>query len=324
MSKKSIGETICFILTFPFSLLFVRLPQAIDDLIFNYRKRKFRLTRPNCLFLVNPSSGSRLGEKIMEIARTLGRSEETVISVFDEGLVEKVRRALASEPNSWHLIICGGDGSINACVQQLEKNLSHLERSRIVYAHMPLGTGNDMARSVGLGSRVKLNYVNEYFNRIDSPRSGEQLFDRWRCRVILENGSTFIDTEWMMYLAIGYDGETSFHFDLLRKKAPWIFKNRYINLICYPFVFLFFTFRDLFVRRGWSKLVGGSLRVDPGVSEFANHPGLRMSPGDTMQLDEYGSILFQNCLDYIAGKKGIWGMKNNDIGKIHLPQAVDG
>lgn len=223
-------QKIIYVLTFPFTFLFVIFPNAVDRWIFKFQSRKFRLTRPNCLFLINPSSGARLGEKIIRIVKTLKRPDNMAIDIFKENIVERVKEALASNEEPWHLIICGGDGTISTVVDKMERDLPETARDRIIYVPMALGTGNDMSRTLGFGGMVGLNFVNKFFNKIDSPRTSVVKMDRWNARVMLPySDNPLIDVNWMLYLGIGFDGQSSYTFDQLRKKIPWFFHSN-VNL----------------------------------------------------------------------------------------------
>lgn len=226
MAEMSTWQRIVYVITYPITLLFVSLPNAVDAWFFKFQSRKFRLTRPNCLFLINPSSGAKIGEKIMKIVKSLNRPEDIAVDIFSENVVQRVRQALSTNSEAWHLIVCGGDGTISTVVDKMENELRESERDRIIYIPMPLGTGNDMARTMGFTGKVGLNFVNKFFNRVDSPKTFVKLMDRWNFKVLLPGAEKpMLEKNWMLYLGIGYDGNTSYLFDQMRKKIPWFFKS---------------------------------------------------------------------------------------------------
>lgn len=226
MPRFTLWQKALFVITYPLTLFLVKLPNAISRLIFSFRKNRFRLSRPNCLFLVNPSSGAKLGESILKIVKTLGRSEKIAINVFEDNFSEKVRSHIRSSLDPWHLIICGGDGTINLVIDKLEKCLSESERERVIYVPMALGTGNDMSRTLGFGPKVGLNHVSDFFKKLDSPSTTVKQMDRWKARVEQPGlAKPFAEVSWMLYLGIGYDAEVAWIFDRMRKKFTWLFEN---------------------------------------------------------------------------------------------------
>lgn len=228
MSASKSGSMLLHILTFPFWFFFITIPGWIDNLIFKIQNRRFRLTRPNCVFLINSTSGKKLGPKIFAITQRLSRGQ-IAFDILKDDYVAAVHAMLVQNQELLHVIVCGGDGTVNSIIDKFEEVFPEPLRDRLVYIPMGLGTGNDMSLSLNLGGKVNLNFMNSFFQRVDSPRSCVRLIDRWKCRVFAESThSLLVDRSFLLYLGIGYDAELTVYFEWLRKKTPWMFR---INVV---------------------------------------------------------------------------------------------
>lgn len=99
------------------------------------------------LILVNPQAGNRKGAEwlsaLRKLAMGLGPGEQLRVEpTMKEGLAEQMSRMAAGMDS---LIVVGGDGTVS---QVLET--SWVQGLTIPVGIVPLGTGNDMARSLGL------------------------------------------------------------------------------------------------------------------------------------------------------------------------------
>lgn len=225
MSSGSKGaQMLLHILTFPFWFLFITIPGWVDDLLFKIQNRKFRLTRPRCVFLINSLSGKKLGPKLFAITQRLNRGP-IAFDILKDDYVSGVRAMLTQSEELLHVIVCGGDGTVNSIIDKFDEVFPEPLRDRLVYIPMGLGTGNDMSLSLNLGGKVNLNFMNGFFQRVDSPRSSVRLIDRWKCRLFSENTQTVLfDRSFLLYLGVGYDAEATVYFEWLRRKTPWMFK----------------------------------------------------------------------------------------------------
>lgn len=93
--------------------------------------------------LLNPSSGRRRGERHRDRLRSLARAADVEFeeSANAADLVERARRA--REEGLERLLVGGGDGTLHWAAQGLVGGETAL-------APVPLGTGNDLARELGL------------------------------------------------------------------------------------------------------------------------------------------------------------------------------
>lgn len=98
---------------------------------------------PKLWMLWNARSGSaeRIDEPIRERAVELGCELHACASA--EGVIQAVQSACASQVD--RLIVAGGDGTVSLVVNQLAPTFSQVEIGIV-----PIGTGNDLARSLGI------------------------------------------------------------------------------------------------------------------------------------------------------------------------------
>ncbi len=94
---------------------------------------------------INPNAsfgrGREVGPAVVTTLRGLGHEVTSLIEPDFAQLLDATRAAVAEKPNA--LVVVGGDGMINLGVQALEG-------SRVPLGIVPSGTGNDMARGLGI------------------------------------------------------------------------------------------------------------------------------------------------------------------------------
>ena len=103
-------------------------------------------TKPQRLVVaINPSAsfgrGSAVGPAVVETLRALGRDVTSLTEPNFEQLLEAARKAVKSKPDA--LIVVGGDGMVS-----LGTNL--VAMTKVPLGIVPSGTGNDMARGLGI------------------------------------------------------------------------------------------------------------------------------------------------------------------------------
>jgi diacylglycerol kinase (ATP) len=92
----------------------------------------------------NPSSGSAGSEVVDEIAATLGRAGDVErVEPESPELFDVELKAAAGEAT--HVVVAGGDGTMNLSVNALADRLDD-----VTFALVPMGTGNDLARTLDL------------------------------------------------------------------------------------------------------------------------------------------------------------------------------
>ncbi len=94
---------------------------------------------------INPNAsfgrGREVGPAVVTTLRGLGHEVTSLIEPDFAQLLDATRAAVAEKPDA--LVVVGGDGMINLGVQALEG-------SRVPLGLVPSGTGNDMARGLGI------------------------------------------------------------------------------------------------------------------------------------------------------------------------------
>ena len=96
-------------------------------------------------FLVNPSSCSGRGGKYWELIRTELDKRGVVYQVhFSEKPGDMARMVSDLTENEVHLIVLGGDGTVNEALQ----GIRDFKKTR--FSHIPTGSSNDLARDTGI------------------------------------------------------------------------------------------------------------------------------------------------------------------------------
>lgn len=139
-------------------------------------------------------------------------------------------------------LIAGGDGSVLSMIESFAK--FGIDINFCTFGHIPLGTANDLANSLGFNDHINISegnindlylilikYYNAKFGKVDiwkidfqlDPIDGEILINSKKGKSILkdENGNvikrykrTFIN-----YISLGYDARVGYSFDANRTKS---------------------------------------------------------------------------------------------------------
>merc|ERR1719461_193839 len=103
---------------------------------------------------------------------------------------------------------------------------------RIKFASIPLGTGNDLARSLGWGHVYPgTDKLKEFLDAIASKTRKLTWLDRWRASFVTSGG---LKKEWQNnymfnYCHIGYTADISYQFHVSREAHPEFYKNPVTN-----------------------------------------------------------------------------------------------
>jgi len=94
---------------------------------------------------INPTAsfgkGRRIGPAVVQTLRAIGHDVTSLQEPDFEQLIQAARKALATKPDAF--IVVGGDGMVN-----LGTNL--VAKTKVPLGIVPSGTGNDMARGLGI------------------------------------------------------------------------------------------------------------------------------------------------------------------------------
>lgn len=167
-------------------------------------------------FIVNPSSGGGRGGRLAaDLAAVVGH---TAVSILGRGDLSAIISRMNSEDA---IIACGGDGTASAVAATLATLAAQAARADgPALGVVPLGTGNDLARTLGWAS-FSPHHVTALVAtlRVASYR----YHDCWR---LDGPGGSRV---WCNYLSVGVDAQVAQHFHHLRLRHPWLARGGLIN-----------------------------------------------------------------------------------------------
>lgn len=221
------------------------LPDTNGDILEDSTTTSDKNERPFCLkpipspgvapilVFLNPKSGGNQGAKLMQKFQWLLNPRQ-VFDLTDGGpgpAIEMFRHV----PNI-KLLACGGDGTVGWLLSVLDKVTIDPPPAVGV---LPLGTGNDLSRSLGWGG----GYIDEPISKIlSSMQSADTLLmDRWELLVERnENKSTEERGRDKLplnvvnnYFSIGVDAQIALQFHEAREANPQKFNSRIRNKMFY-------------------------------------------------------------------------------------------
>ena len=179
-----------------------------DKNAFLFLLRRYKNCMKKALFLINPVSGKLSGQSlkdciVTELNGVLDRGSYDI--GYSEKDIEKQCKNILS--NYEIVVVAGGDGTIS----QIVKVITCLEKKPKL-GIIPIGTGNDLANSIGILHLYKSQGLGALLKMI------------LRCKVmrmdVLSLGNKFIFTN---YFGIGNDAKISNDFDRLRHMP--VFRN---------------------------------------------------------------------------------------------------
>jgi diacylglycerol kinase (ATP) len=150
---------------------------------------------------------------------------------LDEGLdkfklfknFKKVKLIVGCTTNL-HFFILGGDGTIGSILTHTsEQSFKNELKAKMSVAVLPLGTGNDLSRTLGWGPTFTSPDVSSIIKSVGSI-ADEILLDQWD--VIIQEGKTSRTMKMYNYVGVGLDAKVALSFHNMRKKYPYLFKSR--------------------------------------------------------------------------------------------------
>ena len=157
----------------------------------------------DCIFFVNPRSGSgqgrRLAEKIEQLVLPAPVFKQVVFTDPDR-LDQQVYSCAKGKDL---VVLCGGDGTVSSIIA----HLANLDKAPVL-AIIPMGTGNDIARSTGwLWSWAEFG-LDGLFYAIKEGKVAN--LDVWQMDI--KKGSSVRSFPFCAYVGIGYDGRVCQEF----------------------------------------------------------------------------------------------------------------
>ncbi|GAM26388.1 hypothetical protein SAMD00019534_095630 [Acytostelium subglobosum LB1] len=183
------------------------------------------------LIFVNSKSGGQLGKTFMRKFASLINPMQLIDLIHDgpDHVIQIVQRYLEENPTEMEKIrflVCGGDGTVGWLLQALKK----YNMPPIPIAIIPLGTGNDMSRSLGWGPGYSGQPLTSVLKDISDSKMTK--LDTWTVEineVEKESRSIVMNN----YFSIGLDADIALGFHEARNANPHLFKGRVINKLWY-------------------------------------------------------------------------------------------
>jgi diacylglycerol kinase (ATP) len=320
-------------------------PLASSRKIFSkFRKSLTRNSNPLLIF-VNKDSGGRQGLSILKSIESACSKEK--ICDLSQQIPSEFLAPFRNSSTKLRILCCGGDGTVNWILKELEK----FNMSRVPIAVIPMGTGNDLVRT--LESSHFPNRVNSVtpVDLCQDPKSALKRFSKPKtCQIDMWNADIFPITsglshfttsshlaitpslepksQWkdehpslskimVNYCSIGLDGAVSLAFDKLRKTQPRYFFSSLINKAWYGVlgtrIFLTEKLQDLSKSRLTIKCDGEVVTLPPSTEGL-----IILSVSSYMG----GTKIWPSLTAGRSGLRSLW--KGKEEKKWTTPSASDG
>jgi len=221
------------------------------------------------ILFCNPLSGNREGKIILDIASNYRTQEDYKLIDFQylntknepikavifelinkednakgqlllrhcsERCKQNLERGLPEEYQKVRTLIGGGDGTVLSMIESFIKNGTDI--NYCIFGHIPLGTGNDLANTLGFSDHINIskNNLNDLYNILN--RYYKATFgkiDIWKMDLQLDNeeGEILVNTKngkfplkddngniikryirsFINYVSLGYDARVGYNFD---------------------------------------------------------------------------------------------------------------
>nr|XP_057922103.1 diacylglycerol kinase iota isoform X4 [Doryrhamphus excisus] len=188
------------------------------------------LMKPILVF-VNPKSGGNQGAKVLQMFMWILNPRQ----VFDlsQGGLREALELYRKVPNL-RILACGGDGTVGWILSTLDE-LQMTPQPPV--AVLPLGTGNDLARTLNWGGGYTDEPVSKVLCHVEDG-SVVQL-DRWNLQVEKsaaqpEDGTQKLPLNvFNNYFSLGFDAHVTLEFHESREANPEKFNSRFRNKMFY-------------------------------------------------------------------------------------------
>ena len=207
------------------------------------------LTKPVLLF-VNPKSGGGFGLELMN--RLQDTNNVFIVQLPAEEDTWHIRHHDLLDNTDLRVIAAGGDGTVNWVISLLMKTFNGPFKPPL--AIIPLGTGNDMSRSLGWGSGMTMRGLDDIGSFLESMESSSHVADVDVWSIVIHNNRTGenIRKRMINYFSFGVDAGVAVYHEMMRKNLQ-------------PFLCCQCMSQALFVPAGFCNIFG---RRD--LSEYLN------------------------------------------------------
>jgi diacylglycerol kinase family enzyme len=247
------------------------------------------------LVFVNTRSGGQQGVALMaKFRRMLGAVQ---VHDLNDGGPDAALHLFAGVENL-RLLVCGGDGTVGWVLSALDGAASSFFGDvRPPVAVLPLGTGNDLARTLLWGGGYEGDESTSAILR-QVRRANVLELDRWLVKTTTVVGDAngqaderVADAVMNNYFSLGVDAKVAHDFHTLREEMPDLFQTRIGNKIIYAVNgFKAFVERQVPLHEAIELRIGGRL--------------IRLPV-------EFEGIIVLNVPSYAGGAADLWGVDDD-------------
>lgn len=207
------------------------------------------------LFLINPKSGGGKGSCLIERFKKESKEISSEIDIFDLTTTNLTTKEISQYDIC---VVAGGDGTISRLINESDG-------FPIPLLILPLGTGNDLTRELGISKGILKLPLNSIINLALSYQRKE--FRSWKFSFGENLTSQIL---FCNYISFGLDGAVIEGFDRARKHPKYLLKSfgTWGNRVAYGF----YALLNLFIKSSRVEFkIGGSEIKNNGLSLlFAN------------------------------------------------------
>jgi diacylglycerol kinase (ATP) len=162
------------------------------------------------------------------------------------------------------------------------------------FAIIPLGTGNDLSRSLGWGGSTEDEINAPDLLQEIAVKGKHELLDRWKMTISGEENQEFTVYN---YIGIGLDAKICRHFHHLREKYPQLFFSQFSNKLIYTQI----GSLDIFGQR--DRMLHLSKNFDMTID------------GQPVSVEHYENLVLLNIHHWGGGVTDLWKSKTNGFAK---------
>ncbi|XP_041978592.1 diacylglycerol kinase epsilon-like [Aricia agestis] len=238
----------------------------------------------------NRKSGSYKGDEVLSIFRGVLNP----IQVIDIASIPP-EKALKWLPTKCKILVAGGDGTIAWVLNALHGST----RVKACVGILPMGTGNDLSRSLGWGpGNTDLDAHAIISNLL---RADEILLDRWKVTIKPKRTRLGRCRERVLYsynyTSVGVDAQVALDFHRARSQFLYRYANRTLNYMAYAVLGA-----GRVLDAGWCDALERRLRVWTGAGGGASGAG----GGVQLDLPPLQALVLLNITCWGAGVR-LWG-----------------